>query len=116
VRLVVDVETGEIAQRIEFDGWGNVILDSSPGFQPFGYAGGVYERETGLVRFGGRDYDARIGRWTAKDPILFEGGDPNLYGYVVADPINSRDPHGESLLASEARARDVEATLWQIHA
>ena len=35
-----------------------------------------------LVRFGARDYDPTIGRWTAKDPIDFAGGDTNLYGYV----------------------------------
>ena len=29
-----------------------------------------------------RDYDPESGRWTAKDPIGFAGGDANLYGYV----------------------------------
>jgi uncharacterized protein RhaS with RHS repeats len=46
------------------------------------------------VRFGARDYDAYSGRWTAKDPVLFGGGDANLYGYVGSDPINYIDPDG----------------------
>jgi hypothetical protein len=35
-----------------------------------------------------------IGKWTAKDPILFAGGDSNLYGYVQNDPVNWIDPWG----------------------
>jgi hypothetical protein len=46
------------------------------------------------VRFGARDYDAYAGRWTAKDPILFDGGDTLLYAYVGNDPLNWRDPTG----------------------
>ena len=68
--------------------------DTNPGFQPFGFAGGLYDRDTKLVQFGARDYDAEIGRWTAKDPILFAGGDTNLYGYVVSDPVNHIDIEG----------------------
>jgi len=33
-------------------------------------------------------------RYTAKDPIRFEGGDTNLYGYVFRDPLNWIDPYG----------------------
>jgi RHS repeat-associated protein len=51
-----------------------VLDDTDPGFQPFGYAGGEYDWTTGLTRFGARDYDASIGRWTAKVPIGFGGG------------------------------------------
>jgi RHS repeat-associated protein len=94
VRLVVDPETGDIQQRMDYDAWGRVTHDSNPGFQPFGFAGGLYDPETGLTRFGARDYDAETGRWTAKDPILFEGGDTSLYGYVLQDPINWIDPEG----------------------
>lgn len=43
-----------------------------------------------------RDYDARVGRWTAKDPVLFRGGLANLYGYAANDPINLTDPFGLS--------------------
>ena len=97
VRLVVDAATGTIAQQVDYDEFGRVLLDTSPGFQPFGFAGGLYDPYTGLGRFGARDYDAETGRWTAKDPLLFEGGDTNLYGYVTGDPVNKIDPTGELL-------------------
>jgi RHS repeat-associated protein len=71
-----------------------VLHDTKPGFQPFGFAGGLYEPATQFVRFGARDYDPETGRWTSKDPIGFAGGDTNLYGYVLQDPINSVDPSG----------------------
>ncbi|HSN99430.1 MAG TPA: RHS repeat-associated core domain-containing protein, partial [Candidatus Nanopelagicales bacterium] len=99
VRLVVDAATGVVAQRIDYDEFGRVVLDTSPGFQPFGFAGGLYDADTGLVRFGARDYDAEIGRWTAKDPLLFEGGDTNLYAYALGDPINRVDPDGRAAQA-----------------
>ncbi len=69
-------------------------MDTNPGFQPFGFAGGIYDPHTKLVRFGARDYDAETGRWTAKDPIGFGGGDTNLYGYVVNDPVDFIDLQG----------------------
>src|SRR5690606_24255918 len=50
VRLVVHAGTGEVAQRLEYDAFGGVVLDTQPGFQPFGFAGGIYDRDTGLVR------------------------------------------------------------------
>jgi RHS repeat-associated protein len=71
-----------------------VIFDTNPRFQPFGFAGGLYDQDTKLVRFGARDYDPNTGRWTAKDPILFAGGDTDLYGYVLDDPVNRIDPMG----------------------
>jgi RHS repeat-associated protein len=93
-RLAVNTATGAIAQRIDYDEFGAVVMDTNPGFQPFGFAGGIYDTQTGLVRFGARDYDPVTGRWTAKDPILFAGGDTNLYGYVLNDPVNFIDPDG----------------------
>jgi len=93
-RLVVDIASNTVIQQMSYDVWGKVIQDSNPGFQPFGFAGGLYDRDTQFVRFGARDYDAETGRWTAKDPILFAGGDTNLYGYVVSDPVNEIDPLG----------------------
>jgi RHS repeat-associated protein len=94
VRLVVNSSTGAIAQRLDYDAFGRVTQDTAPGFQPFGFAGGLYDPDTGLVRFGARDYDTEVGRWTSKDPLDFGGGDTNLYAYVFNDPINLVDPFG----------------------
>ena len=93
-RLVVNSSTGAITEQINYDAFGNVISDTNPGFQPFGFAGGLYDQDTKLTRFGARDYDPTAGRWTAKDPIRFGGGDANLYAYVLNDPVNMADPSG----------------------
>lgn len=93
-RLVVKVSDGSIAERMDHDEFGRVIADTNPGLLPFGFAGGLYDTDTQLVRFGARDYDAETGRWTAKDPILFKGHSANLFGYVNLDPINGIDPNG----------------------
>jgi RHS repeat-associated protein len=69
-------------------------LDTTPGFQPFGFAGGIYDTDTGFVRFGYRDYDPVTGRWTAKDPIKLYGRDTNLYRYLLSDPLNAIDAFG----------------------
>jgi RHS repeat-associated protein len=93
-RLVVNTATGVTAQKIEYDEFGNVVFDTNPGFQPFGFAGGLYDQDTKLIRFGFRDYDSHTGRWTNPDPIHFNGGDTNLYAYCFSDPINMNDPSG----------------------
>jgi len=67
---------------------------ASEDWMPFGFAGGLYDADTGLTRFGARDYDAQVGRWVSKDSILFDGGQANLYVYVGNDPVNRRDPSG----------------------
>jgi len=95
LRVVAD-SAGNVVKRIDYDSFGNIINDSNIAFDmPFGFAGGLQDRDTGLVRFGYRDYDPDIGRWTAKDPIGFAGGDTDLYGYVLNDPVNFVDPTGE---------------------
>lgn len=94
VRMVVNAQTGEVAQELDYDAYGKVLKDTNPGFQPFGFAGGLYDADTGLVRFGARDYDAETGRWTAKDPIGFNGGQANLYAYVGGNPVRYIDPTG----------------------
>jgi RHS repeat-associated protein len=90
----VNASTGAVVQRIDYDEWGQVLQDTNPGFQPFGFAGGLYDRDTGLVRFGARDYDPAVGRWTGKDPLGLEGG-LNVYEYAAGDPANNIDPDGQ---------------------
>jgi len=84
-----------IIKEIVYDTYGNILSDSNSSLKvPFGFASGLYDRDTKLTRFGYRDYDAYTGKWTAKDPIDFGGGDSNLYGYVLGDPVGGFDPSG----------------------
>jgi RHS repeat-associated protein len=92
-RFVVNTADGSVAQQMEYDEFGNVLADSNPGFQPFGFAGGIYDRDIELVRFGARDYDAETGRWMVKDPVRFSGG-INVFEYTYGDPINVVDEGG----------------------
>ena len=93
-RTIVDTSSGQVAQELDYDEFGNVVRNTNPGFQPFAFAGGLYDSDTKLLRFGARDYDAETGTWTTRDPIRFVGGSPNLYGYALGDPVNLTDPLG----------------------
>jgi RHS repeat-associated protein len=75
-------------------------------WMPFGFAGGIYDTDTGLVRFGARDYDAETGRWTAKDPTRFNGG-VGLYSYMTGNPIDFADAHGMAPCEAE-----LDAAAW----
>ena len=111
---MVDAETGETIEHYHFDEFGRPEkstwhkykykvkckfkhncnkADKQP-LLPFGFAGGIHDYHTGLVRFGARDYNPNVGSWTSKDPIGFAGGDTNLYGYVFNDPVNFVDVFG----------------------
>lgn len=109
-RLIVNSQTAQIVQRLDYDVFGNVILDTNPGFQPFGFAGGLYDPDTGLTRFGVRDYDAETGRWTTPDPFVFDGDPSNVYRYALNDPINYIDPAG----VLESNVETIRETLWAL--
>ncbi|UZP66864.1 RHS repeat-associated core domain-containing protein [Desulfovibrio mangrovi] len=78
-----------------YDSFGNVLSDSNEWlYMPIGFAGGLPDRYTGFVRFGYRDYDPFVGRFTARDPLGDTGGDHDLWDYCVDDPVNANDPLG----------------------
>jgi RHS repeat-associated protein len=93
VRHIVNVANGQIIQSIDYDAWGNVVSDSNPGFQPFGFAGGLWDADVNLIHFGFRDYDPNSGTWTSRDPIRLQGG-LNVYAYGGNVPVRNFDPSG----------------------
>ncbi len=94
VRLITEVDgtTGSTVEEIDYDEFG--VASTDPLFQPFGFAGGVQDGDSGFVRFGARDLDPSVGRWLLPDPIRFASGTVSLYGYVDNDPLNRSDPRG----------------------
>ena len=84
-RMVVAEIGGAITARMDYAEFGRVLVNTQPGLLPFGFAGGLYDADTRLVRFGVRDYDSLTGRWTARDPLRFAGGDATLYTYARSD-------------------------------
>ncbi|MBU0945940.1 MAG: cadherin-like domain-containing protein [Proteobacteria bacterium] len=101
-RLVVD-NSGTVVKELEYDSFGSVIGDTNPAFDlVFGFGGGMTDPDHELIRFGARDYQPSTGRWTSKDPILFNGG-LHLFGYVGNDPINQMDRNGLKKLTEEEK-------------
>jgi RHS repeat-associated protein len=94
VRVVTDA-AGAVVKRLQYTSWGVQTADSNPAWTlPFGYAGGLADPVTGLVRFGFRDYEPAAGRWVSRDPALYNGGQHNLYAYVGNQPVAYTDPSG----------------------
>jgi RHS repeat-associated protein len=94
-RYVVNVaNSGDVPFTATYTSFG-VVTGTGLDWMPFGFAGGLYDVDSGLVRFGARDMDPTIGRWVSKDPSLFDGQSPNLYAYAKNDPINWVDPDGQ---------------------
>ena len=92
-KQIVDGSGNSIVVR-SYDVFGNLVSDSNPSFGlPIGFAGGLEDPVTKLVRLGMRDYVPAAGQFAVADPVLFGGG-TNLYAYAAGDPINMVDPAG----------------------
>jgi len=80
---------------MQYDSFGNLLqVRGNVVRLPLGFAGGLFDADTGLTRFVWRDYDADTGRFTALDPMGAKGGDDDWYGYCVDDPVNRLDVWG----------------------
>jgi RHS repeat-associated protein len=100
-RQLIDTATGDIVGERRYDEFGRVLEDTMGDLLPDGFAAGLGDPDTGLVRFGRRDYDPEIGRFTALDPLLYGGGHVNLYLYAAGDPLNLVDRDGRAYSLGE---------------
>ena len=112
VSFLVNLSTGAIVQELDYDEFGKVFKNTNESFQPFTYAGGLYDVQTDLIRFGTRDYDPETGRWTTKDPIGFDSGGTNFYAYCLNEPINNTDTYGLKITKIEVSHKTAEVIFY----
>jgi RHS repeat-associated protein len=105
----IDLETGTLAARFDYDAFGTLITDwSAPGHSAWEisrirFSGKYQDPHTGWLYYGYRYLDTVNGRWVSRDPIGEEGG-LNLYGMCQNDLIGKWDLIGKS-------AHDAVATI-----
>jgi RHS repeat-associated protein len=93
-RYVVNANDGsDVAFIASYSAFGEVT-GTGLDWMPFGFAGGIYDPDTGATRFGARDYDASLGRWSHRDVVLVAGLQGSAYVYAANDPVNMFDPDG----------------------
>lgn len=85
--------SGALVSAATYDLFGNSANNLTTRYQ---YTGRERDEFTGLMYYRARWYDANLGRFISEDPIGFEGGDINLFGYVGNNSINKIDPMGET--------------------
>lgn len=61
---------------------------------PISFAGGLLDRDTGLIHFAYREYDPTTGMFIQSDPLGHAAGDVHTYGWCLDDPVNLVDPLG----------------------
>lgn len=88
----------------KYDPYGDQLnspTDTTLQANPWRYAGGYMDSETGFYKFGARYYNPNIGRWNEPDPKKGSLSDPmsmNPYLYANDNPINATDPDGHNPL------------------
>ncbi len=86
--------TGAVTQSYSYNAFGNLIGASSQGTLPNPRQFLTKEADsTGLIYFGARYYDPRIGRFITTDPSGMSDG-PNVYLYCRNNPVNLMDAWG----------------------
>ena len=90
-------ETGAVVKRYDYDPYGAELNPTTTDTNPWRYAAGYHDSETGLTKFGTRYLDSTLMRWTQTDPVAGKPNQPmtlNRYNYVNCNPANRVDPTG----------------------
>lgn len=98
--LVLD-EKSFVEEKVEFTPWGEIKNCEKYGTSPkvawFYFTGKKIDAEAGLVFFGARYYNPKLGRFITADPTVqhpFDPQDLNRYSYCRNNPVSLVDPSG----------------------
>jgi len=70
--------TGQVIQSYTYDAYGNLLTQQIP--TPHGFSTKEYSAKSGLIYFGARYYDPRVGRFITKDPLTWRPDDERILG------------------------------------
>lgn len=103
-------EEGEVEQEYTYDAYGNLLSVNGSVSNPYQFSTKEYNPDSGLIYFGVRYYDPRLGRFITKDPLGMIDG-PNVYLYCSNNPVNLIDPLG--LCEEETDKENIELSKIQ---
>nr|WP_241681935.1 RHS repeat-associated core domain-containing protein [Cyanobacterium aponinum] len=94
IRDFVD-NTGNVVNHLTYDSYGNVVSETDATVDSrYRFTGREWDEEIELYYYRARYYSGQTGRFISVDPISFESGTYNLYGYVDNNPVSNSDPFG----------------------
>ncbi|WP_342596963.1 RHS repeat-associated core domain-containing protein [Cyanobacterium aponinum UTEX 3222] len=97
IRDLLD-NTGDVVNHLTYDSYGNVVSETDATVDSrYRFTGREWDEEIDLYYYRARYYSGQTGRFISVDPIFFDSGTYNLYGYVDNNPINSIDPSGNAI-------------------
>ena len=100
--------TGAVKAAYKYTSWGERTAKSTNTMEcEFGFTGHWLDDFSGLHLAWYRAYDAELGRWLKRDPIMEQGG-INVYGYVGNRPGARYDPFGLDPTDSECLGRFLD--------
>lgn len=98
---IINASNGAFAEGYRYSAFGEVTTYNNSWWpfnraqtgNPWQFSGKRVDKDTGFVVFGRRYYDPALGRWITPDPLGFKAG-PNLYAYVMNNPLTHFDLYG----------------------
>lgn len=92
---------GSLVNHVEYGSFGSVVVQSNAAAgDRYLFTGREYDLESGLYYYRARHFDPTVGRFTSRDPLVFDSGDLNLYRFVSNSPLEYTDPTGRSFVGN----------------
>jgi len=93
--IAVTDSSGAVQTEYSYEPFGKTTSTGASNSSSYQYTGRENDG-TGLYYYRNRYYYPQLQRFISEDPIEFDGGDINLYAYVLNNPLIFTDPSGES--------------------
>ena len=103
---MITSSNGETVWSADYESFGKAtVRDGASVTNNLRFPGQYFDGESGLHQNWHREYRPDVGRYGQVDPIGFQGGDANLFRYVLNSPTYLRDPKGRDIYLQQGNNR-----------